>query len=60
MKPSKSNRIILLMECQKCLKSKLKTLKYTTQKNKKNTPNKLELKKYCSQCKNRTLYKEVK
>ncbi len=33
---------------------------YRTEKNKRNTPDKLELKKYCSRCQKTTLHKEKK
>ena len=33
---------------------------YTTTKNKKNTPDKLEFKKYCRFCRKHTVHKETK
>ena len=33
---------------------------YTTEKNKKNTPERIVLKKYCSRCKKHTEHKEAK
>ncbi len=33
---------------------------YRTEKNKRNTPDKLELRKHCSKCKKTTLHKEKK
>jgi large subunit ribosomal protein L33 len=33
---------------------------YTTQKNKRNNPVRLELKKYCSLCNKQTIHKEMK
>ncbi len=60
MKKIKSPRFVLIIECEICRKNKTKMFKYTTEKNKKNTPNKLELKKYCRQCKKHTLYTEKK
>ena len=33
---------------------------YTTDKNKKNTPDKLELNKYCPFCKKHTVHRETK
>ena len=38
-------RIKLLLECTEC-----KRRNYATEKNKRNTPNKLELRKYCPWC----------
>ena len=33
---------------------------YTTEKNKKNNPDRIELNKYCPRCKKRTVHKEAK
>ena len=33
---------------------------YTTMKNKRNTPDKLEVNKFCKQCRTKTLHKEAK
>lgn len=33
---------------------------YRSEKNKRNTPDRLELKKYCSRCRKSTLHKETK
>ena len=41
--------------CQEC-----KRKNYTTTKNKRTTPDKLELKKYCPSCRSHTLHKEGK
>jgi len=48
-------RIILLLQCTEC-----KNRNYSTMKNKKNTTEKLELKKYCRSCRKHTLHKETK
>ena len=48
-------RIILLLRCEEC-----KRRNYSTMKNKKNTTEKLELKKYCRHCRTHTLHKETK
>lgn len=48
-------RIGITLECTEC-----KRRNYTTTKNKKNDPNRLELKKYCSHCGRHTLHKETK
>lgn len=50
---SQDNRIDL--ECTVC-----KNLNYSTSKNKKNTPARLELKKFCKTCKIQTAHKETK
>ncbi|MDW7999317.1 MAG: 50S ribosomal protein L33 [Thermodesulfovibrio sp.] len=48
-------RDIILLQCTEC-----KSKNYSTTKNKKNTPDKLQLKKYCKHCKRHTLHKETK
>ena len=44
-------RIKLLLECTEC-----KRRNYATEKNKRNTPNKLELRKYCPWCRKHTVH----
>ncbi|MCX7794783.1 MAG: 50S ribosomal protein L33 [Thermodesulfovibrionales bacterium] len=48
-------REIILLQCTEC-----KNKNYSTTKNKKNTPDKLQLKKYCKHCRHHTLHKETK
>ncbi len=48
-------RNIIHLACTEC-----KDRTYTTSKNKKNDPDRLELKKYCPQCRVHRLYREVK
>ncbi|HCX89702.1 MAG: 50S ribosomal protein L33 [Deltaproteobacteria bacterium CG12_big_fil_rev_8_21_14_0_65_43_10] len=48
-------REIIILACGEC-----KRRNYTTTKNKRTTPNKLELKKYCRFCRNHTLHRETK
>ncbi|MFC1844884.1 50S ribosomal protein L33 [Thermodesulfobacteriota bacterium] len=48
-------RNIITLGCTEC-----KNRNYTTTKNKKNTPHKLEFKKYCRFCRTHTLHKETK
>jgi len=48
-------REIILLACTVCRRRN-----YSTTKNKKNTPEKLELKKFCSFCRTHTLHKETK
>ena len=43
------------LECTEC-----KRRNYATEKNKRNTPNKLELRKYCPWCRKHTVHREVK
>ena len=49
------HRIIVSLECQVC-----KRRNYSTKKNRRNTPEKLVLKKYCRFCRNPTEHKETK
>lgn len=48
-------RDTITLACQAC-----KQRNYTTSKNKKTVPQKLELKKYCPFCKSHTAHKETK
>nr|YP_009391651.1 ribosomal protein L33 [Laurenciella marilzae]ARW59795.1 ribosomal protein L33 [Laurenciella marilzae] len=67
MGKNKGSRIIITLECA-CNKSrKVNTTKitksisrYTTSKNKRNTPNKLTIKKFCSHCNCHSIFKEIK
>ncbi len=45
----------IILQCIEC-----KERNYTTTKNKKTTPDRLELKKFCSRCRCHTLHKENK
>ena len=49
------NRVVVQMECTEC-----KRKNYTTEKNKKNTNERLELKKFCKFDKKVTAHKETK
>jgi large subunit ribosomal protein L33 len=48
-------RDIVQLACQAC-----KRKNYSTTKNKKNTPDKLEFKKYCRFCREHTVHRETK
>ncbi|MBU0485114.1 MAG: 50S ribosomal protein L33 [Proteobacteria bacterium] len=48
-------RDIVILGCQEC-----KRRNYSTTKNKRQTPHKLEFKKYCRFCRIHTLHKETK
>lgn len=48
-------RTAITMACTEC-----KNRNYRANKNKKNNPDRLELKKYCPFCKKETLHKETK
>jgi large subunit ribosomal protein L33 len=49
------HRIIISLECQDC-----KRRNYSTKKNRRNSPEKLEIKKYCRFCRKHTAHKETK
>lgn len=48
-------RVGITLACTEC-----KRRNYSTVKNKKNNPDRVELKKYCPFCKTHTLHKETK
>jgi len=48
-------RVAVTLACGEC-----KRRNYISSKNKKTTPDRIELKKYCSHCKTHTLHKETK
>ncbi|MDO8636063.1 MAG: 50S ribosomal protein L33 [Dehalococcoidia bacterium] len=48
-------RSIIYLSCSQCQERN-----YTSFKNKKNDPQRLEIKKYCSRCRSHTAHKEVK
>ena len=49
------NRTIITLECTVC-----KERNYTTTKNKRTMPDKLELPKFCPRCRKHTAHKETK
>lgn len=49
------NRELVTLQCSEC-----KEENYRQPKNKKNTPDRLELKKYCNKCQKATIHKEKK
>jgi len=51
----KGSRILIGLVCGECKKQN-----YVTQKNKTTTTSPLKLRKYCNQCRKRTLHKEKK
>ena len=53
MAKKKENTEIITMQCEEC-----KQQNYTTVKNKKNSPDRLERKKYCRFDKKHTVHKE--
>ncbi|MCL4557146.1 MAG: 50S ribosomal protein L33 [Deltaproteobacteria bacterium] len=48
-------RTMIILACTEC-----KNRNYTSEKNKKNTPDRVGLKKYCPHCRKHTLHKETK
>jgi len=60
-KKAKGNRVQVVLECTKMKNRGLPgTSRYVTTKNRKNTPERLELKKYNPILKKMTLHKEIK
>ncbi len=60
-KKSKDNRIQVILECTEHKSSGLPgTSRYITTKNRKNTPSRLELKKYNPIMRKYTIHKEIK
>ncbi len=51
----KGGRILIGLTCEKC-----KGFNYVTEKNKINTPSGLKLRKYCPNCRQRTVHLEKK
>ena len=64
MAKNKGIRILIMLECIECRsninKRSLGVSRYSTQKNRRNNPERLELKKYCSHCNKSTIHKEIK
>lgn len=64
MGKQKGSRIIIHLECTNCSKNSHKRAegvsRYTTTKNRRNTPVRLEHKKYCRYCNSHTIHKETK
>lgn len=60
-KKSKGNRNLIIIECTEHKKTGLPGMsRYVTQKNRKNTPERLELKKYNKYLRKMTVHKEIK
>lgn len=64
MAKNKGTRILITLECQECRANLTKdssgVSRYSTTKNRRNNPERLELKKYCPHCNQITLHKEIK
>jgi len=64
-KRSKGPRILITLECTQCRqeassKRSSGISRYTTSKNRRNTPEKIELSKFCRYCNAHTVHKEIK
>ncbi len=64
MAKSKGVRIVVTLECTECRtnvdKRSAGVSRYTTTKNRRNTTNRLELKKFCRHCNRHIVHKEIK
>jgi large subunit ribosomal protein L33 len=56
----KNDRIVVILECTEARKAGETPSRYVTKKNKKNTTEKMELRKYNRYMKKVTVHKEVK
>ena len=57
----KGNRVQVILECTEQKASGVPGMsRYITPKNKKNTPDRIELNKYCRFCKKHTVHRETK
>ena len=55
MAKKKDIRTVIHLACTEC-----KERNYTTMKNRRNDPQRLELEKYCSRCHKHTMHRETK
>nr|ATG87760.1 ribosomal protein L33 [Diospyros sp. 'deyangshi'] len=65
MAKGKDVRIAVILECTNCVRNGVNPLlfflfRYITQKNRHNTPNRLELRKFCPYCYKHTIHGEIK
>lgn len=64
MAKSKGVRILVTLECIDCRGKTMKrspgVSRYSTEKNRRTTPNRIELKKFCSNCNLHVIHKETK
>jgi len=64
MAKNKGSRILITLECVECRSNLNKrssgVSRYLTKKNRRNNPERLELKKYCLYCNKSTVHKEIK
>jgi len=61
---AKGVRLVITLECTECRTNTNKrsngVSRYTTEKNRRNTPSRIELKKFCPHCNKHTVHKEIK
>ena len=64
MGKNKGTRILITLECMECRNNENKRSsgisRYFSEKNRRNNPARLELKKYCPNCNRSTIHKEIK
>lgn len=64
MAKNKGSRVLITLECIDCRSNDNKRTpgvsRYITQKNRRNNPDRIELKKYCPNCNRHTIHKEIK
>ncbi|PHT57636.1 50S ribosomal protein L33, chloroplastic [Capsicum annuum] len=65
MAKGKDARVTVILECTSCVRNSIDKVsrgisRYSTQKNRHNTPNRLELKKFCPYCYKHTIHGEIK
>jgi len=65
MAKGKDVRVTIILECTSCVRNDIKKesagiSRYITQKNRHNTPSRLELRKFCPYCYKHTIHGEIK
>nr|ATV96862.1 50S ribosomal protein L33 [Lecythis congestiflora] len=65
MAKGKDVRVTIILECTSCGQNSINKestgiSRYITQKNRHNTPNRLELRKFCPYCSKHTIHAEIK
>ena len=64
MAKNKGVRIVITLECTECRSNSNKrsngVSRYTSQKNRRNTSERLEVRKFCPHCNKHTIHREIK
>nr|URQ18911.1 ribosomal protein L33 [Fallopia multiflora] len=65
MAKGKDVRVSVILECTSCVRKNVSKKprgisRYITQKNRRNTPSRLELRKFCPYCSKHTIHGEIK